>query len=211
MPEPKGPSEFVEQAYRLQDEAGMVEFYRKWAEDYDRQMLDQLGYISPTKIAQQLSEYLTSSEASVLDLGCGTGLTGVYLAAAGYLNLDGIDLSADMIRVAGQRRIYRELVVGDINQALEPADASYDGVVSTGTFTHGHVGPQPLDEIFRILKPGGILACTVHDELWESMGFRAKLCALVDAGIASCLSRKMGSYYHAAPPEGWFCVYRKCA
>jgi len=77
-------------------------------------MLDQLGYISPTKIAQQLSEYLTSSEASVLDLGCGTGLTGVYLAAAGYLNLDGIDLSADMIRVAGQRRIYRELVVGDI-------------------------------------------------------------------------------------------------
>lgn len=202
MPEPKGPSEFVEQAYRLQDEGGMVEFYRKWAADYDRQMLDQLGYTSPTKIAQQLSEYLTDSEASVLDLGCGTGLTSVYLAAKGYQNLDGIDLSADMIRVAGQRGIYRKLVVGDINQPLDGEDASYDGVVSTGTFTHGHVGPQPLDEIFRILKPGGILACTVHDELWESMGFSAKLDTLVDAGIANCLSRQLDSYYHDSPPRG---------
>ena len=76
-------------------------------------------------------------------------------------------------------------------------------------FTHGHVGPQPLDEIFRILKPGGILACTVHEDLWESMGFRAKLDALVDTGIASCLSLKIDKYYRAGPPEGWFCVYQK--
>jgi predicted TPR repeat methyltransferase len=209
MPEQKGPSEFVEAAYNLDDEAGMVEFYRKWAEDYDHQMLDQLGYTSPTKIAQHLAEHLPDSGATVFDVGCGTGLTCVYLAEKGYTSLDGIDLSPDMVRVAAQRGIYRELLVGDVNQPLERENASYDGVISSGTFTHGHVGPQPLDEIFRILKPGGILACTVHEDLWESMGFKQKLDQLVDAGSALRLTQQLDSYYRDGPPEGWFCVYRK--
>jgi predicted TPR repeat methyltransferase len=208
----KGPSEFVDAAYNLDDDVdNMVEFYQKWAADYDHQMLDELGYTSPTKIAQQLGEYLPDTESTVFDVGCGTGLTCVLLAEKGYTNLDGIDLSPDMIRVAGERGIYRELLVGDVNQALERDDESYDAVISSGTFTHGHVGPEPLDEIFRILRPGGILACTVHQDLWTSMGFEAKFKALVEQGIASLVSSQMDSYYKDAPVEGWFCVYRKNA
>lgn len=205
----KGPSEFVDAAYHLDDEAEMVDFYRKWAADYDHQMLDELGYTSPTKIAQQLGEYLPDTASTVFDIGCGTGLTCVFLAEMGYTNLDGIDLSPDMVRVAGERGIYRELLVGDVNQALERDDGSYDAVISSGTFTHGHVGPEPLDEIFRILRPGGILACTVHQDLWTSMGFEAKFNALVERGVANQLSSQLGSYYKDAPVEGWFCIYRK--
>ena len=211
MPEPKGPSEFVDAAYHLDDEASMVDFYRKWAADYDHQMLDELGYTSPTKIAQQLSQYLSDTQSTVFDIGCGTGLTCVFLAAKGYTNLDGIDLSPDMVRVASERGIYRELLVGDVNQALERDDESYDAVISSGTFTHGHVGPEPLGEIFRILKPGGILACTIHQDLWTSMGFEEKLAALAAKGIASPVSCEMDSYYKDRDPEGWFCVYRKSA
>ena len=209
MPEPKGPSAFVDEAYHLEDEAGMVEFYRKWAEDYDHQMLDELGYVSPAMLAAQLREYLPDTAAEIFDIGCGTGLTCKPLAEWGYANLDGIDLSPDMVRVAGQRGIYRELLVGDVNQQLERDDASYDGVISTGTFTHGHVGPGPLAEIFRILKPGGILACTVHGDLWESMGFEAAFEALVEQGAAECLSQQLDRYYRDGEPEGWFCIYRK--
>jgi predicted TPR repeat methyltransferase len=209
MPEPKAPNEFVDAAYHLDDEASMVDFYRKWAADYDHQMLDELGYTSPTKIAQQLSQYLPNIETTVFDIGCGTGLTCLFLAEKGYTNLDGIDLSPDMVRIASERGIYRELLVGDVNQALERNDESYDAVISSGTFTHGHVGPEPLDEIFRILKPGGILACTIHQDLWTSMGFEAKLAALAAKGIASPVSCEMDSYYKDRDPEGWFCVYRK--
>lgn len=209
MPEPSGPSDFVDAAYKIGGEADMVEFYRKWAEDYDHQMLDVLGYESPTKIATQLVEYLGDSDSSVLDIGCGTGLTSVYLAERGYRNLDGIDLSPDMVRVAGQRGIYRELIVGDINQSLERDDASYDAAISSGTFTHGHVGPDPLDEIFRILKPGGYLACTVHQDLWEPMGFKDKFGALIGAAEALCLQQQLDSYYRNGPDEGWFCLYQK--
>jgi hypothetical protein len=49
MPDPKGPSEFVDAAYNLKDEADMIEFYRKWAEDYDHQMLQELGRRRPLR------------------------------------------------------------------------------------------------------------------------------------------------------------------
>lgn len=209
MAQSSGPNEFVREAYGLEDDAGRIDFYRKWAQDYDRQMLDELGYVSPTLIARLLSEYLPDTTASVFDIGCGTGLTCALLSQKGYTRLDGIDLSPEMVAVAGERHIYRELLVGDVNLELDRDDASYDAVISSGTFTHGHVGAGPLDEIFRILKPDGILACTVHLDLWESMGFRSKFDALVDNGSATCLDLHEDKYYVNGDAEGWYCIYRK--
>lgn len=211
MAEVKGPSAFVDEAYHLEDEASMVEFYRKWARDYDHQMLDELGYTSPRTLADMLAAQLDDPAAKILDIGCGTGLTCVPLAALGYHDLDGIDLSPDMVRVAAERGIYAELLVGDVTLPLDRDDASYDGVISSGTFTHGHVGPEPLEEIFRILKPGGVLACTVHGDLWESMGFRASFDDLVERGVAEQLGQEFLPYYRDGDPEGWFCLYRKAA
>ncbi|MEM7561838.1 MAG: class I SAM-dependent methyltransferase [Pseudomonadota bacterium] len=209
MTSPVGPDEMVTEAYQLEDEASMLEFYRKWAEDYDRQMLQGLGYLSPTKIAELLTSHLENKESAILDIGCGTGLTSVYLAEQGFNRLDGIDLSEDMIRVAAQRGIYRELLVGDLNQPLDRDSAMYDAVISSGTFTHGHVGPEPLDEIFRILKPGGLLACTIHKELWDQEGFSAKLTQLVESQIAEQMQLYDDQYFEDGPREGWFCLYRR--
>ncbi|NKC11390.1 MAG: methyltransferase domain-containing protein [Gammaproteobacteria bacterium] len=208
MDKPKGPSAFVNEAYRAEDEAGLVAFYGKWAEDYDNQM-SRLGYVSPEIIARLLTEYCTERQADIFDIGCGTGLTGVYLAERGYRRLDGIDLSAHMVRVAGQRGIYRELLVGDVNQPLDRPSASYDAVISSGTFTHGHVGPQPLAEIVRILRPGGVLACTVHKDLWYASGFDTTFASLLEAGHIECLRREFDVYFTGGEPEGWFCVYRR--
>ena len=208
-PSVKAPSDFVDEAYHLENEQEMVGFYRKWAADYDRQMLDKLGYTAPGTIAAILGEQLADIQASIFDIGCGTGLTCRLLAERGFSKLDGIDLSADMLGVARERGIYRNLLQGDVNQPLPLETASYDGAISSGTFTHGHVGPEPLDEIFRVLKPGGILACTVHKDLWQSMGFEAKFATLTKQGVATSISLELGSYYRDRPAEGWFCVYRK--
>jgi len=208
-PDARGPSEFVNEAYGLKDDKKMVDFYRKWADDYDHQMLVELGYTSPVTIAQLLNEYLPDKDARVIDIGCGTGLTCTFLHQQGYRKLVGIDLSPDMVRVAQDRSIYQQVMVGDLNLPLEIADASYDAAISSGTFTHGHVGPEPLDEIFRILRPGGILACTVHLDLWQSKGFEEKFNSLVDAWIIECLYLKQDKYYETGDLEGWFCVYQK--
>jgi predicted TPR repeat methyltransferase len=156
-----------------------------------------------------MQEHLTDKEGIILDIGCGTGLTANELYKAGYTNLHGIDLSADMVEIARERGIYRGLVAGDVNQPLDYKTKSFDGVISSGTFTHGHVGPEPLTEIFRIMKPGGILACTIHQDLWQQRHFDLAFQELEKQDQARCLSRKFGSYYVDHEPEGYFCVYRK--
>ena len=211
MVSPKAPSQFVAEAYSVAESSDVVDFYGKWADDYDRQMVEELGYCSPATISQMLMRHLPDKTAEIFDIGCGTGLTCQLLAAEGYQNLDGIDISPDMVRIANERDIYRDLLVGDVNQPLHRADDSYDAVISSGTFTHGHVGPQPIDEIFRILKPQGILACTVHDDLWESMGFHRKFESIVCDGKGIQLALSKDRYYENGEPEGWFCVYQKSA
>jgi predicted TPR repeat methyltransferase len=203
-----GDSEFVDEAYSLEDAESMAAFYRKWAADYDRQMLD-LGYTSAGRVAEILAEQLSDRSATILDVGCGTGLTCRLLAEQNYSNLDGVDLSSDMLAVARERGIYRNLLQADLKQPLALESECYDGIVSSGTFTHGHVGPEPLHELFRILKPGGILACTIHQDLWQTMGFASTLAELVEQGVAVEVSRSLESYYQGKPAEGWFCVYRK--
>lgn len=208
-PDPKGPTAFVDEAYHLDSAEDMSAFYRKWAADYDRQMREELDYLSPDRIAQDLAEQIQEKDAAILDVGCGTGLTCRLLAERGYCHLDGVDLSQEMLDVARERGIYRRLIQADLNEPLPLDTAVYDGVISSGTFTHGHVGPQPLDELFRVLKPGGVLACTVHQDLWQSLGFDERLRNLVDQGVAELVSHELGPYFGGSPPEGWFCVYRR--
>ena len=60
----------------------------------------------------------------IIDIGCGTGLTSIFLHRQGYKCLDGVDLSPDMVRVAIDRQIYSEVMVADVNQPLAIGDDS---------------------------------------------------------------------------------------
>jgi len=209
MSQVKGPSTFVSEAYQLDGQAGTVDFYKKWADDYDHQMLDELEYVAPLGIARLLHEHLPDTESEIFDVGCGTGLTCRLLADNGYRALDGIDLSPDMVRVAGEQGIYRELIVGDVNEPIDRLSSSYDGVISSGTFTHGHVKADALDEILRVLKPGACFACTIHREVWQSAGFEGKFAHLMASGIAELESMNEQPFYKNAPDDGRFCVIRR--
>ncbi|MGI9319735.1 MAG: class I SAM-dependent DNA methyltransferase [bacterium] len=205
---PTGPSDFITEAYSLKDKESILKFYRKWSEDYDRQMSSQ-GYTSPSAIAELLEKHLLRHDIEVLDVGCGTGLTGSHVKQYGVENIDGIDISGEMISVARSRDIYRRLYVADLNRPLPLDDHIYDAAISSGTFTHGHVGAEPLMEIFRILRPGGLFACTIHFDLWHSRGFDSVLAKMIASNDIQCLALKEGCYFQDAKPEGWFCVYQK--
>ncbi len=200
---------FLADAYGLDDKEHMVEFYEKWADDYDHQMMDNLRYLSPGRIAQLLIDHLSVPQPEILDIGCGTGLTSLPLHDHGFDRIDGLDFSADMLRVAGERNIYRQLIEADLNQPLTIADSSYHAVISSGTFTHGHVDATPLDEIFRILEQNGLLTCTIHMALWQTHRFEGHLNQLVDEGSIQCLGKDPGAYFEGGEDEGWFCIYQK--
>ena len=75
--------------------------------------------------------------------------------------------------------VYRALFTGDLTQRLPVEDGAYSGIVSSGTFTHGHVGPDALDEVMRITKSGGLLCLSINAEHYEAQGFAAKIEALM--------------------------------
>lgn len=204
------PEDLVDRAYSLRDAAETKDLYRDWAASYDRSMLDGLAYVTPARTAQMLARHLADRDTAVLDVGCGTGLAGSELARYGYTDIDALDFSPEMLAVAGGRRIYGKLIEADLTKDLPIADARYGALICTGTFTHAHVGAACLDELIRILAPGGLFACTIHNDVWEPMGFAEKLAALTTAGVLRRLEERQDIYFETDDaPQGRYLVWRR--
>ena len=96
---------------------------------------------------------------SVLDIGCGYGRTLKELYDLGYRNLIGIDFSKKMIDRAWNLYSYINFYVGNGNE-LSFDDSSIDSVILLGVLTcipNKSNQEQLIKEIYRILKPSGIL------------------------------------------------------
>lgn len=159
-------------AYALQTPADNVRLYARWAESYDSGFVAGNDYILHLAVAEA---FAAVGRSPVLDIGAGTGLCGAALRALGAEPVDGTDISAQMLGQAEEKGVYRRLFTGDVLAGLDVPDGDYAGVVSSGTFTHGHVGPAALDEVLRILAPGGHAALSVNAAHFEAEGFAAKL------------------------------------
>jgi len=200
----------LERAYALDGDAASRALYRDWAETYDDTMLQGLGYRSPAVVARMLGEHLADRQALVLDIGCGTGLAGHKLGELGFVAIDGLDLSPEMMQVAARRNVYRNFITADLNRPLPMRDGSYAGASCSGTFTHGHVDARCLDEVFRILQRGAPFSFTVKLEVWEPLGFKAMLAQLkADGRIAEVVTTHDRHYESSQLPDGVFCVYRR--
>lgn len=161
----------VQQARQLQSADEARALYRDWAADYDEDIAGTLKFTGGIDITKMLAQGVTDKSSRIVDLGCGTGLVGAELQRLGYSDLDGIDLSPEMLDVARSKGIYRNLIEADLLRTLDIADATYDAAISAGTFTTGHVNALRLSEFLRIVKPGGWLACVVASDFWKSGGF----------------------------------------
>lgn len=91
---------------------------------------------------------------------------GQALAMVGAKVIDGLDLSSAMLTVVNQTDVYRSLAQTNLTRRIEKADGTYDIVTFVGTFTLGHVGPDPaLREFVRIIRKNGIVVATILEEI----------------------------------------------
>ncbi len=200
----------LERAYGLSSDADTHELYRDWAETYDKTMLEGLGYLSPRLVSRLLADHVSDKSVPVLDVGAGTGLAGQELAALGFTRIDAVDYSADMLAVAAGRAIYTNLIEADLTKPLDIADATYDAAVCTGTFTHGHVGPSCLAELFRIIAPGGLFAFSINTGVWIDGGFETELKRLEKSGVVRLVTRRAGvNYETSSAPDSWLNLYER--
>lgn len=162
----------VKKAYALRTPADSRALYADWAQTYDSNFAAAVDYIFPQQVADVFFEL--NGVGPVLDAGAGTGLVGQALRKHADVDIDAFDISPEMLAIAASKDLYRDLTVGDLTKPLPIQDGMYNAVVSAGTFTHGHVGPEAIDELLRVAAPGALFVLTIKAELYEPQGFADK-------------------------------------
>ena len=199
-------------AYSLKEPEDSVAYYRDWADEYDQQFAVAHGYAVPGQIAAIFRA--KGGTGPVLDIGAGTGLVAQALREGDPLEVDGIDISAEMLRVAGEKGLYQNRIVADLTKPLEIADAAYSGFVSAGTFTHGHVGPGCLPELLRIASANALFVLAINEQIFDQEGFGSAFArAVADGSISPVRFRKIRYYQDAdhehAEDQGLVAVFRR--
>lgn len=201
----------LDRAYEIHGPEDAKKLYDGWAESYDESFGTGWGYVAPRRIAEIFLAEAGATADPVLDIGAGTGL--VAEALPGRV-VDGFDISADMLARAQAKGLYRNRILGDLTQPLDLVDESYGGVISCGTFTHGHVGPECLPELLRVTRPGALFVCGTIPPVYDQMRFGSALARLVaHHRIAPVDFREIGIYEGAhhdhASDTGLVMVFRK--
>lgn len=139
----------------------------------------------------------------VLDLGCGDG----FFAETVFGHLEtGIDLDAGEVGRAVKRGAYDQaLVVSATDMPFKKG--SYNTVVSNCVMEHIPDIDAVLSEVYRVLKPGGLMITTVPSELWDADSFYQRIFKAVgfNAGAQwyNRVLNKVSKHYHVNDLETW--------
>ncbi len=145
------------------DDAYISALFNGFAPNYNMHM-QAARYQAHKLIARALQAH-TSAPASVLDLGCGSGLMASELPA---YTLTGVDLSSAML---AQARGYAALHNEEIGAfLLASAESRYDAVVLAETLVY--FGPllDTFKQVARVLINNGVLCCNVETDSGTNVG-----------------------------------------
>ena len=179
MPSKTPGQSLLENSYKLATPGDNAAYYDAFAPTYDSDFVAQMGYQYPKAIADAYHRHATPNDTPVADIGCGTGLVAIELALPDT-PIDGMDISPEMLAVAGQKSIYRALHLVDLTGPL--AANTYGAVLSAGTFTHGHLGPAPLRGLLDIARSGALFIIGVNQHHFEAQKFADVLDAMAADG-----------------------------
>jgi predicted TPR repeat methyltransferase len=178
----------LDEAYSVKTPDDNRRLYAKWAATYESSFVDAKQYRYPKAIAEVFNDVLPPV-TRVLDIGTGTGLTGMYVTRLRpTVIIDGMDISPEMLAQAKLKTredgsvVYRALYERDLTVAVPNENEPYEALFSSGTFTHGHLGPECLRNLLPLLAHDGWLVVGVNNEHFESKGFAGELESLVALG-----------------------------
>ena len=118
------------------------------------------------RILENFIPYDETKDKRVLEVGCGSGLVSSHLAKSGSM-LTSIDLTKQAIETTTERfKLYN--LKADIKQMNAESmgfdDNTFDFVISWGVIHHSGSMQNILNEIYRVLKPGGKAYLMVYNK-----------------------------------------------
>jgi predicted TPR repeat methyltransferase len=155
--------------------------FDQYASQFD-EALAALAYTAPERLAEAVAELCrernrTVHFGTVLDLGCGTGLSGAaFRTLADWM--EGVDLSPAMIAQARKKNVYDRLVIGDLAESLDRhlrADARFNLIVAADVFVYCADLAPIASLVHRVLAPEGLFAFTVESHAADGVILGPKL------------------------------------
>ena len=178
---PADADPWLDKVYGSETPDQLMGHYDAWAENYERDLC-ATGYRLPAVAAGLVCRFVADRSAKILDAGCGTGLIGEALATLGYRDLEGLDLNASMLKVAGGKGAYKATHELGLGREVDLPDAHFDAVVSFGVLTVGHAPPDALEGMVATTKPGGFLIFSISAPALAEGGYSEMLEQLTAAG-----------------------------
>tara|TARA_Y100001968_G_scaffold100515_1_gene90429 strand:+ start:98 stop:1480 length:1383 start_codon:yes stop_codon:yes gene_type:complete len=129
---------------------GYVEsLFNNYAKNFERSLTKELDYKFPKKMCEFVIDCsdIPNIFDNAIDLGCGTGLSGeVFRDYVDFFT--GVDLSKNMLDIAKKKKIYDELLTGDICNILEKSTKKYNLFIIADVFIY--IGE--LQDVFSKIK-----------------------------------------------------------
>lgn len=167
----------LDDAYSLKSPEDNKQLYAKWAATYESDFVANQGYQHPKVISELFHSQLPQLK-SVIDIGTGTGLVGKYLIELRpNLEIDGVDISPEMLAQAKKKDVYRNLYERDLTKPVSDTNSPYDALITIGTFTHGHLGVEVLENLFPLVKKDGYFVIAVNEKYFHEHNFLEYLLA----------------------------------
>ncbi len=170
------------------------------------------GGLRATKI--MLEGEPINQDTVILDAGCGTGQTSAYLYSSYHANIIAVDSHPLMLQKAKSRFLQMQLPVQTVEASLESIpveEQSVDYCLAESVLSFVNIEPV-LNELKRILKPGGVLFAIEltmqkpltdiegkmigefygFQQMWNEDSWRA---AMKKAGFADVQIKTLPSFY----------------
>lgn len=120
----EAPSEYVKQ------------LFDDYAAYFDIDLMEKLNYRLPDTLYKAVYPYLPDERsATIIDLGCGTGLS-ARLLTKHAIKIIGIDLSPKMLSYADKKGYYHQLICDNLINGLQRCDESADLIIAADVFVY---------------------------------------------------------------------------
>jgi len=135
-----------------------------FAAQFDQRLIGTFEYRVPEAIAAALGEVrrFAPASADVLDLGCGTGLSGVVLRGIAR-TLTGVDLAPKMLEQARSRGCYDALAQSELLEWMRAHPApGFDLIVAADVLVYLGALEELFAETARLARTGGLFAFSIE-------------------------------------------------
>jgi SAM-dependent methyltransferase len=169
-------------------------------EEWDRQFTRQAGWTQVTRAHLYRRAHLARAER-VLDVGSGTGVITVELAARTKGHVTGVDLDPEMVAYARRQHGQAEYQPGDAHK-LPFENAWFDISVCHFVLMWCRHAAQAVQEMVRVTRPGGSVLVCAEPDYGGRLDYpdlplgRWQMEALRSEGADPCLGRKLRGLFN---------------